>query len=259
MFARTLARYVLVILIMGLAWKLLALIVSTRILPSPEQALMVFGQAVRTSNFWQHFGISALRVVAAMAVSWIVAFPLGILLGSRARLDAWIAPFIFITYPIPKIVLLPVVLLIFGLGNLSKVILLSLIVGYQILVATRDGVLGIHYRYLDSVRSLGATRWQLFAEVLLPAALPHGFTALRLSTGTSVAVLFLAESFATNEGLGYFIMDAWGRMAYPQMFTGIFGMSLLGIGLYELCNALERWCCAWKQVTAHSGRSGVSI
>jgi len=125
-----------------------------------------------------------------------------------------INPFILITYPILKTDLLPVVLILFGLGDLSKAVLLALIVGYQILVATRDAVARIHYKYLDSVRSLGASGCQLYREVLLPAALPHGFTALRLSTGTSVAVLFLTESFATNERLGYFILDAWGRMAY---------------------------------------------
>lgn len=256
---KTLVHYVVVILVMGLLWKLLAVALSTRVLPSPEQALAGFGLAVRTGVFWYHFWASTLRVLAAMAVAWLVAFPMGILLGSRPRIDAWIAPFIFITYPIPKIVLLPVVLILFGLGDLSKVILLALIVGYQILVATRDGVVRIQYKYLDSVRSLGANAWQLYREVLLPAALPHGFTALRLSTGTSVAVLFLAESFATTEGLGYFIMDAWGRMAYVQMFTGIFGMSLLGILLYEACNALERLCCRWKFVTSQSGRNAVAL
>jgi NitT/TauT family transport system permease protein len=255
---RALFRYVVVVIAIGMAWKVLAAILSTQVLPPPEQALLVFFQALTTAVFWQHSLASSMRVLVAMILAWMVAFPLGIILGSNARLDAWMAPFIFLTYPIPKIVLLPVVLLLFGLGNLSKVILLWLIVGYQILVATRDGVLNLHHKYVDSVRSLGAGPWQLFREVLLPAALPHGFTALRLSTGTSVAVLFLAESFATTEGLGYFIMDAWGRMAYPQMFTGIFGMSLMGIGLFELCNALESWICAWKYVTAQSGRNDVS-
>jgi 4-hydroxybenzoate polyprenyltransferase len=247
-------RYATVILVLGLAWKLAAAVLSSSILPPPELAVSAFAQAIKGWPFWMHFGASSLRVVVAMLLAWLVAFPLGILLGSRARLDAWLAPFIFLTYPIPKIVLLPVVLLVFGLGNASKVTLLGLITGYQIVVATRDGVLSIHHKYLDSVYSLGATGWQVVREVLLPAALPHGFTALRLGTGTSVAVLFFAESFATTEGLGYFIMDAWGKLAYVQMFVGIFGMSLLGVILYESANALERWCCAWKFIGLRAGR-----
>ena len=83
-------------------------------------------------------------------------------------------------------------------------------------------------------------------EVLIPAALPHGFTALRLNSGVSVAVLFFVESFATQQGLGYLIMDSWGRMDFLAMFTGILGMSLLGVILYETVNMLERRLCAWK-------------
>ena len=248
-------RYALAILLLGLAWKILAAVLSSSVLPAPEQVLVAFAHAIKQRPFWQHFLASSGRVVSAMGIAWLLAFPLGILVGSSPRMDAWLSPFIFLTYPIPKIVLLPVVLLIFGLGNASKVILLCLIIGYQILVATRDGVLNIHHKHLDSVRSLGANRRQVFREVLFPAALPHGFTALRLSTGTSVAVLFFIESFATTEGLGYFIMDAWGRLAYRQMFVGIFGMSLLGVLLYEITNGLEKWCCAWKFVATNAAGS----
>jgi NitT/TauT family transport system permease protein len=183
-----------------------------------------------------------------MALAWAAAFPLGIVMGSSRKVDAWLAPLVFVTYPVPKIVLLPVVLLLFGLGNLSKVLLISLILGYQVLVAVRDGVANLNPRYLDSVRSLGAGRLDLFREVLVPAALPHGFTALRLGTGTSVAVLFFVESFATTRGLGYLIMDAWGRLDYQGMFVGILGMSLLGAALFEAVNALERFFCRWHRV-----------
>ncbi|WP_448382787.1 ABC transporter permease, partial [Desulfosoma sp.] len=162
------------------------------------------------------------------------------------KTDAWLAPLIFFTYPIPKIVLLPVVLLLFGLGDFSKVFLIALIVGYQVLVAVRDGVAGLNPKYLDSVRTLGAGPWPLFRHVLLPAALPHGFTALRLGTGTGIAVLFFVESFATSQGLGYLIMDAWGRLDYRGMFVGILGMSLLEAALFETIGALERLLCRWQ-------------
>lgn len=249
---RTPLQYALAIACLLVGWKLLSWQLSSTILPGPEVALVAFAEAIKGPVFWHHFWASSYRVVVAMVLAWWVAFPLGILMGSRPGLDAWLSPLIFITYPVPKIVLLPIVLLIFGLGDTSKILLISLILGYQILVATRDGVLNVHPKYLDSVLSLGAKRHHVFREVLLPAALPHGFTALRLGTGTSVAVLFFAESFATMKGLGYFIMDAWGRLAYDQMFIGIFGMSLLGVLLYEIINHLERWCCAWKFVELKS-------
>ncbi|MFH1912752.1 MAG: ABC transporter permease [Pseudomonadota bacterium] len=240
-----LLRYGLVMLALGLLWKLAAMALGGVILPHPEDALAAFATALTTRVFWEHFSVSCYRVVTAMALAWGIAFPLGLFMGSVRRADALLAPFIFLTYPVPKIVLLPVFLLLFGLGDASKIAMIALILAYQILVTTRDGVRSIHPKYFDSVRSLGGSRWNVLREVLIPAALPHGFTALRLGTGVSVAVLFFVESFATTRGLGYMIMDAWGAMNYLDMFTGIIGMSLMGAALYEVANLLERRACRW--------------
>jgi NitT/TauT family transport system permease protein len=151
-----------------------------------------------------------------------------------------------LTYPVPKIVLLPVFFLLLGLGEASRVGMIALILAYQILVTTRDGVRAVNPKYLDTIHSLGGTYRHALRHVLLPAALPHGFTALRLGTGVSVAVLFFVESFATQRGLGYFIMDSWGRLDYADMFAGIFGMSALGVALYEGTELLERRACRWR-------------
>ncbi len=236
-------------------WKVAALALSSHMLPAPEDALMAFGQAVKTPVFWRHFSASAYRVGCAMALAWLVAFPAGVLLGYHRQADRYLSPFVFLTYPIPKIVLLPVFLVLFGLGDAAKVFMIALIIGFQILVATRDGVQALDRKYVDSFRSLSPHTGALLRHVILPAALPHGFTALRIGTGTGIAVLFFVESFATAQGLGYFIMDAWGRFDYPQMFVGIIGMSLLGVLFYESFNYLERTVCAWKGHT--TGRCDV--
>ncbi len=228
-----------------LGWKGLSHFLSQAVLPYPEDAFGAFLVSLFEGQFWQHFFASGYRATVAMAVAWAIAFPVGILMGSSKKIDAFLSPFVFMTYPVPKVVLLPVVLLIFGLGDLSKILIICLILGYQVLVAVRDGVKGIHPQYIDSIRSLGASKLQLFLEGYIPAALPHGFTALRLNSGVSVAVLFFVESFATFKGLGYLIMDAWGKMDFDQMFVGIFGMSLLGIILNESANLLERVICPW--------------
>ncbi|WP_419784795.1 ABC transporter permease [Pseudodesulfovibrio sp.] len=242
---KPLIRYLAVIVVIGLLWKAAASAMGGVILPAPEDVVLAFAQALTTATFWGHFATSAWRAVAAMALAWLTAFPLGLLMGSVPRIDAMLAPFVFLTYPIPKIVLLPVFLLLFGLGDAAKIFMIALILAYQILVTTRDGVKSIHPKYFDSIRSLGGSRRHVLREVLLPAALPHGFTALRLGTGVSVAVLFFVESFATTRGLGYMIMDAWGAMDYLTMFSGILGMSLLGAALYEIANFLERRACRW--------------
>jgi NitT/TauT family transport system permease protein len=242
---RPAVRYAVVLIVLGLLWKLAAMALGGVILPNPEDAIRAFFAALPTRIFWEHFGVSAFRAIMGMVIAFCIAFPLGLAMGSVKRADAMLAPFIFLTYPIPKIVLLPVFLLLLGLGDASKIAMIALILGYQILVTTRDGVRSIHPKYLDSVRSLGGSRLDVLREVLVPAALPHGFTALRLGTGVSVAVLFFVESFATTRGLGYMIMDAWGAMDYLGMFVGIIGMSLMGAALYELANVMERRVCRW--------------
>ncbi|TDT89782.1 ABC transporter permease [Pseudodesulfovibrio indicus] len=247
---RSLARYGLVILVMGVLWKLAALALGGVILPDPEDAVAALARAMTTQIFWEHFGVSLYRSVTAMGLAWIIAFPLGLVMGSVKRVDKLLAPFVFLTYPVPKIVLLPVFLLLLGLGDTSKIAMIALILGYQILVTTRDGVRSIHPKYFDSVRSLGGTSSDVLREVLLPAALPHGFTSLRLGTGVSVAVLFFVESFATSRGLGYMIMDAWGAMDYLTMFAGILGMSIMGAALYEIANVFERKACRWMFLRA---------
>lgn len=245
LFKKYFIPYCLTISVIYLVWKIVSLVLSQSVLPYPEDAISAFIHSLVTLEFWLHFAASAFRAVMAMLIAWLIAFPIGILMGSSKRIDAMLSPFIFMTYPVPKVVLLPVVLLVFGLGDASKILIIALILGYQVLVATRDGVRGIHQEYLDSIKTLGASRKQLFFEGYIPAALPHGFTALRLNSGVSVAVLFFVESFATLEGLGYLIMDAWGKMDFDQMFVGIFGMSLLGVLLNEGANLLEKIVCPW--------------
>jgi len=244
--ARTTASYILSLALALLVWKLAALAVSSPILPAPEDALKAFLAHTATAAFWKHFGISAYRVIVSIVVAWCLAFPAGMIIGYSRRADRLVSPLVFMTYPIPKIVLLPVILLLFGLGDFSKIILIGIILFFQILVATRDGVKSIDEKYYDSLLSMGATDRDILREVVFPAALPHSFTALRITTGTAISVLFFVESFATTSGLGYMIMDSWARAAYTEIFVGIIGMSILGLVLYETFRYLETKICPWR-------------
>jgi len=252
-------RYGLAVLLFLGLWKLVSLGLDAVVLPPPETALAAFSRAVKTPAFWSHFGISAFRIVSAMALGWLIAFPLGILMGYNPRVDALLGPMVFLTYPVPKIVLLPIFLLLFGLGDVTKILMIGLITGYQILVATRDGVHRLDKKYLDAFATIGGSWPQAVRHVLIPAALPHGFTALRIGTGAGIAVLFFVESFATHQGLGFLIMDSWGRFDYEGMFTGIIGMSLLGVLLYEVFNYMEKKICEWKVVQSGGGTAAAPL
>jgi len=229
-----------------IVWKALSFMVASPVLPPPEIVLPVFIYEIGNPIFQTHFAVSGFRVIVSIAAAWIIAFPAGALIGYNPRLDRVLSPVIFLTYPVPKMVLLPVIILLFGLGNLPKIILITLILFFQILVAVRDGVRNTDPKYYDSIFSMGGGRKDVLVHAVIPAALPHSFTAIRISIGTAVSVLFFTESFATEEGLGFLIMDAWGKGDYVMIFAGITGMSLLGFMLYLFFSLLERRLCPWN-------------
>lgn len=241
------AGYALAVLVLLLGWGLLAAVLRSPALPGPIDALPVFAALV--PELIGHAALSLGRVVVSMIIGALLAVPLGLVIGRSERADSIFAPLLFLTYPVPKVVFLPVLLVLFGIGNMSKIVLITTIVFFQILLTARDAARAVPEGAVLSVRSLGAGRLDIARHVVFPAALPDIFTALRISTGTAVAVLFLAESTAGSDGLGWFIMDAWGRIGYPRMFAGILAMALSGVLLYEAIELAERLTTRWR-VTA---------
>jgi NitT/TauT family transport system permease protein len=239
-------QVLLAALVLFLAWGGLAWIVHRPILPSPILVLQVFLSEL-AGDLGLHFLASLWRVIASTALSVALAVPAGLVLGQSERLNRIFSPFIYLLLPIPKVVLVPVVLLFLGVGNLPKIVIIFFILFFQILVLVRDQAAGIRPELVQSVRSLGAGRRALFRFVYLPASLPAILTALRQSVGTAVAVLYVAELFATQLGLGYYIFLAGSTLFdYPKMYAGIVAMSLLGLGLYLVVDTLHRRLCPWQ-------------
>jgi len=229
-------------------WQVSAWLVDEPILPSPFDVFGVFGRELR-GDLLGHFAVSLWRVVASTGLAIILASPAGLVLGQSPRLNAIFSPVIYLLYPIPKVVLVPVLILLFGLGDLPKILIIFIILFFQILVLVRDQAAGLRPELIQSVRSLGAGRRALFRFVYLPASLPAILTALRQSVGTAVAVLYIAELFATQRGLGYYIYFKGSTLFdYPAMYAGIIAMSLLGLGLYFTVDWLERRVSPWQFV-----------
>ena len=229
------------------AWQLLALAVDTLAVPGPWVVLQAFWGAL-DEGLAVHARVSAYRVVLAIVLAAGAAAPLGVALGASPRLYAISAPVIYLSYPVPKIVLLPVLLLFLGLGDATKVVMIALILFFQVLILVRDQVRNVRPELVLSVRSLGAGRIGLLRHVYVPASLPGLFSALRVSTGVSIAVLFFVESFGTRQGLGYYILvESWGRLDYPEMYAGVIAMALLGLSLYYVLDGIERRVCRWTR------------
>lgn len=231
-------------------WWIGSLALGPDVLPDPIASLAAFTVAMTDPEFLTHGWASLWRLSAALGLAVAAAFPLGLLFGRCPAADWLGAPTVFITLPLPKIVLLPVFFTALGLGDASRILLIALAAGYQILVIVREAALTFDPACELALRSMGATAFERFRHAYLPAALPSLFVALKAASGTAVAVLFLAESFATDSGLGYFIMNAWGLGDIDGMFVGILGMSLLGVAVYAAIALAERLCCPWVEKSA---------
>jgi NitT/TauT family transport system permease protein len=225
-------------------WYVMAFFFRTPILPYPHAVFSSLSPAMK-KGLGVHFGVSGYRILLSLLLALITAMPFGLYLGRRKRIDELVSPMIYLLYPIPKIVFLPLILLLFGLGDLSKIFIIFVIVFFQILVTTRDAAKGIDEEQILSVLSLGARPKQIFIHTIFPACLPKILTSLRISIGTAIAVLFFVESFATENGLGFFILDAWSTLDYLSMYTGIMGMGVLGVIFYEVVDRIERKYCRW--------------
>lgn len=245
---KSFSKYLAASLLMLALWQVLSMLVDDIIVPPPYRVFALLLVEIHHLSFWKHVAASSERIALALLIAFILAVPLGLALGTSRRLDRWSQPLIYMSYPIPKIVLLPLVLLVFGVGDSGKIAMISLILFFQLLVTTRDAAREVSPEMRFSLLSLGGNRWDLFRHVIWPSSLPAVFTALRVATGTVVAVLFFVESIGTRHGMGFYILDAWGRASTEQIYIGILALAGMGVLLYELFDIMERITCRWKRV-----------
>lgn len=230
-----------------LLWHAAAAALDANFLPPPLTVLERFAAELRDGELWTHTLVSARRVGVSIALGTALAVPLAVLAAQMRPLDRFVTPLLYFTYPAPKVVFLPLIVVFLGLGDESKIFLIGLIIFFQVFVIVRDAAGQVRPETLESINALGANHWHRLRYVYVPVSLPAVMTALKVSAGTAIAVLFIAETIGTTTGLGYYIMNAWGRFAYPSLYAGILAMSLLGLGLFVLFDLLEKRLTRWQR------------
>lgn len=240
---RTLYAVISVILF----WYLMHIAVNSSAIPSPYKTLenffMIFGDTLLP-----HLLVSFLRILWAVGISLIVGGTIGLWSGISKRADEFIAPVVYILYPMPKIAFLPILMILFGLGETPKIALIVIIIIFQIIMAVRDGVKEIPKEQFYSVMTLGIGKLQMYRHLIIPAVLPKTFTALRISVGVSISILFFGENFATTYGIGYFIMNSYAMVNYLEMFSGILALGLMGLAIFSVLDIIEGKLCRWVKI-----------
>lgn len=233
------------VILLHLIWFLLSFLLQMKTLPSPVTVYRDFLD-VRSLDLLQHVGLSLYRVIMGILSAVIVGVLVGLTMAQSQSWNKYLGVMVYLTYPIPKTVFLPVLMILFGLGNVSKILLIFLIVVFQISLTVRDAVLNIDKENYDILKSMNAGKMEIHTYVTLPAIVPEILTSVRLSTGTALSVLFFSEAYGTKYGMGYYILDAWSRIDYLSMYKGIVTISFIGFLLFLIIDRVEGRLCKWK-------------
>jgi NitT/TauT family transport system permease protein len=238
-------------LIVLVVWELLvrAHLLDARFFPPPSSVITALFFTAASGELFVHTGWTLGRVVIGLILGAVPAILLGLAMGLSANLRAFLKPTIAAFYPIPKIALFPLIMLLFGIGETSKWVIVAIAVFFQVLFSTLSGVVNIERIYLDVSANFGATRMQAYRTVALPGALPYIFTGLQLGLGMALIVVVIAENFGTKAGLGFMVWRSWQVFEIRDMYVALVTIALLGYLSQVAMTAIERMFLPWK-VTA---------
>ena len=231
-----------------LAWEAAARlgVIDTRFFPAPSSIVDTLIATARSGELLANTAISLQRMILGFLLGGIPALVLGVIMGIYRPIRALVDPLIAATYPIPKSSILPLILLIFGLGEMSKVVMVAIGVFYPIAINATAGVLEINKIYLDVGKNFQAGRWDTFRTIALPGALPFIMTGVKLGAGLGLILIAIAEMVGAKSGIGYMIWSAWETFEVEKMYVGLFVIALIGFALTLALNELERWLIPWK-------------
>lgn len=227
-------------------WKVLNIYVGDNMVPSLSQTFSTFLDMLNT-DFYLHIVYSFYRITASITVSMAVGIPIGIILGLNKRIREILSPIIYLLYPIPKIAFLPIFMVLFGIGDKSKILLMITIIVFQIIISIRDAVLEIDESIMISTKLMNFNKIDLCYHVVLPVIAPKLFSSLRVSIGICISALFFSENYATKYGIGYFIMNSWSMVSYKEMFVGVIMLSIMALIIYKFIDLLEKVLCPWNK------------
>ncbi len=221
-------------------------VLDWRFFPAPSAIMGAFAPMISSGELLLHVTASLKRVFLGFVLGATPGLALGLAMGLSRWVRAAVNPVIAATYPIPKSAIVPLVILIFGLGEVSKVVLVAIGVFYLVLINTMAGVMNIDRIYLDAARNFGANRLQLFRTVALPGALPLIFAGLRLGMGIGLILIVIAEMVGARNGIGYLIWQSWTIFAVERMYVGLAVIALLGWLTALVLDRAERVLVPWK-------------
>lgn len=219
-------------------------------LPSPQAVWSKFviavTEGVANSTLWQHTVTSLSRVFGAFLLSCVTAIPIGILMGTNRVMRGIFDPPIEFYRPLPPLAYLPLMIIWFGIGELSKILLIFLAIFAPMAISARAGVRSVGIEQIHAAYAMGASRFQIIRHVVLPAATPEILTGMRIGIGFGWTTLVAAEMVAATRGLGFMVLNAAQYLQTDTVIMGIIVIGLFAFAFDLLMRYVERTLVPWK-------------
>jgi NitT/TauT family transport system permease protein len=228
-----------------IVWQLAVMVfdVAEYVLPAPTEIAAEF--TVRTDTLVTNALATLLVVLEGFALAVMIGVPLGILIVLFPKVERTVYPLLVAAESIPKVAIVPLLVVWFGFGHTSKLIVVVLIAFFPIVVDTALGIRSVHPDLINLIQSMGGSRWDVFRRVRFPNALPHIFSGLKLAVTLAVVGAVVGEFVGSTSGLGYMIVQASGAFQTRLVFAGVVLLSAIGISLFFLVSFLERLSIPW--------------
>ncbi|MGO1977269.1 ABC transporter permease [Brachybacterium tyrofermentans] len=231
-------------------WEVCArlLIIDPRFFPAPTTILAALGEMLASGELWEHAGPTLLRLLVGGGLGASAGIVVGLLMGSSRALNAAFGPLFSALYPLPKIAIFPILLMIFGPTELPKIIAVFITTFFVMQIASVSGVWAIDRKLLEAGTAYGATGFARFRFVVLPGAMPFVFSGLKTATGTAVVVVTAVEfTGASTTGLGYLIWNSWQLFIPEKLYVGLLVIGIIGAVLTTLLSRSEKLLLPWRR------------
>lgn len=221
-------------------------IVPPLFLPAPTAIIAAAWEMISSGELYKDLIASMYRIGAGYALGAVLGIVVGLLLGFSRWADAIVTPIVYSIYPIPKIALLPLIILWLGIGEMPKVAIIALGVFFPVVINTFSGVKNVDPMLIKAAVTFGSNHLNVIRKVILPGSLPMIFAGLKLAAGTSLLLLVSAEMIAAQEGIGSMVLHYGNLMITTKLMVGVLLLSLLGLTFNRVLQWLERKLIPWK-------------
>lgn len=250
--ARTAERIGPVLIVLGALtlWEIASItgLIGSTFFPRPTTIAVALWELFRDGEVFVHAAATLSRTLAGFAIGAGSGLVLGLAMGAWPRLNALLDPIVALAHPIPKVAVLPLVLVIFGIGEASKVALGALGCFFPMLINTVAGVRAISPTYFEVARSYGAGHRAMFTRVVIPGSLPMVFTGARLALNMSLVLVIAGELLVAQQGLGQAMWFSWQTMRITDVYAWLVVTGLIGVLLNRTLALLAAWAMPWSDV-----------